>query len=204
MLAIPQNTHRSRSDATHSRVFILFSLLAPSFPPPPMHHCHMGWFWWWGSPKCLLGQGFIGNSKQGICVQASNWKAPVAFNIIGWCWQSYHKLNFCFPLCWWSLGKGWPWNLEYKFVEGITRRHWSCWWYSLETLLLLGISLETRARLKFSWDLRDYYCYHYFSCICLCEMPHDNPAVGFSQHVRILRIPCALYLNLKVSVFPSD
>ena len=53
-----------------------------------------------------MGQGFIVSSKQGVHVQASNWKATVAFNIIGWCWESYHKLNFCSPLHWWSLGKG--------------------------------------------------------------------------------------------------
>ena len=107
MLVIPTNTDRIQSEATHSRVFILFKIA----PPSPMHHHHTGWFWWWWSPECLLGQGFIVSSKQGICVQASNWKAPVAFNIIGWCWESYHKLNFCFPLHWWSLGRGWACNL---------------------------------------------------------------------------------------------
>ena len=84
-------------------------------------------------------------------MQASNWKAPVAFNIIGWCWESYHKLNFCSPLHWWSLGRGWACNLGCRFVGGITWRHWSCWGCNLETLLLLGISLETRARLRFCW-----------------------------------------------------
>jgi hypothetical protein len=34
----------------------------------------------------------------------------VAFNIIDWCWESYHILNFCFPLHWWSLGRGWAFN----------------------------------------------------------------------------------------------
>ena len=63
MLVIPQNTHRSQSDATHSRVFILFEL-ALLHPHPPMHHHHTGWFWWWGSPECLSGQGFIVSSKQ--------------------------------------------------------------------------------------------------------------------------------------------
>ena len=96
-----------------------------------------------------MGQGFIVSSKQGICVQASNWKAPVAFNIIGWCWESYHKLNFCSPLHWWSLGRGWACNLGVQV----------CWGNNLETLvlciletlLLLGISLETGARLRFCW-----------------------------------------------------
>ena len=54
-----------------------------------------------------MGQGFIVSSKQGVRVQASNWKATVAFNIIGWFWESYHRLNFCSSLHWWSLGKGW-------------------------------------------------------------------------------------------------
>jgi len=43
----------------------------------------------------FMGQGFIVSSKQGVCMQESNWQAPVSFNIIGWCWESYHKLNFC-------------------------------------------------------------------------------------------------------------
>jgi hypothetical protein len=84
-------------------------------------------------------------------------KAVVAFNIIGWCWESYHKLNFCSSLHWLSLGKGWTCNLGYRFVEGITWRHWSCWGCNLEILLLLGIdwssaqvllwgNLETNAR----------------------------------------------------------
>lgn len=79
-----------------------------------------------GSPKYLLGQGFTVRSKAGLSVQASNWGVPVAFNIIGWCWESYHKLNFYSPLSWWSLGRGWA--------------------------LLLGISLQTGARLWFYWE----------------------------------------------------
>ena len=38
---------------------------------------------------------FIVSSKQGVHERSSNWEAVVAFNIIGWCWESYHKLNFC-------------------------------------------------------------------------------------------------------------
>ena len=58
------------------------------------------------------GQGFIvSSSKQGIHVQASNWKVTVAFNIIGWCWESYDKFNFCFPLFSWSLDRGQACNL---------------------------------------------------------------------------------------------
>ena len=95
MLVIPQNTHRSQSDATNSRDFILF-LLAHLLPPMPQHQ--EGWFWWWGSPECLFGHGFVVNIKQGVCVQTYNWKATVAFNIIGWFLESYHKLTFCSPL----------------------------------------------------------------------------------------------------------
>ena len=43
-----------------------------------------------------------------VSVQASNWKATVAFNIIGWCWEPNHKLNFCFPPDWWLLGSEVP------------------------------------------------------------------------------------------------
>jgi hypothetical protein len=34
-----------------------------------------------GIPECLLEQSFIVSRKQGVCVQASNWKANVAFNM---------------------------------------------------------------------------------------------------------------------------
>lgn len=38
-----------------------------------------------------MKQDFRVSSKQGVCVQASNWQAPVASNIIGWCWESDQK-----------------------------------------------------------------------------------------------------------------
>jgi hypothetical protein len=72
-------------------------------------------------------------------VQVSSWKAAVAFNIIGWCWESYHKLNFCPPLHWSLLGRGC--NLGVQV----------CWGNNLEMLVLLGISLETGAGLRFCW-----------------------------------------------------
>lgn len=77
--------------------------------------------------------GFIVSSRQGVHVQASHWKATVTLNIIAWCCESYHKLNFCFCLHWWSLDRGWACNLGVQV----------CWWNNLETLVLLGISLET-------------------------------------------------------------
>jgi hypothetical protein len=76
MLVIPQNTPRSRSDATHSRVFILVKL-------PQRTTVTQDSFGVCGSPECLSGQGFIVSSKQGIRVQASNWKVAVAFDKIG-------------------------------------------------------------------------------------------------------------------------
>jgi hypothetical protein len=51
------------------------------------------------------------------------------------------KLNFCSPLHRWSLGKEWACNLGCRFVGG----------NNLETLVLLGVSLETGARLRFCW-----------------------------------------------------
>ena len=76
-----------------------------------------------------------------VCVflawQASNWSAPVSFSIIGWCRESNHKLNFCFSLNWWLLGKGLDLlgeiNLEMQVL----------WW----------VSLEIRARLRFCWGV---------------------------------------------------
>jgi hypothetical protein len=71
----------------------------------------------------------------------------MAFNIIGWCWESYRKLNFCFPLHWWSLRRGQACNLGVQVG----------WGNNLEMLVLLGVSLETGARLRFcggvTWKL---------------------------------------------------
>jgi hypothetical protein len=53
-----------------------------------------------------MGQNIIVSSKQGFSVQASYWEVTMAFNKIGWFWESCHKLNFCSPLHWWSLGRG--------------------------------------------------------------------------------------------------
>jgi len=67
-------------------------------------------------------------SKQqmGVRVPTSDWKAAVVFNIIGWCWESYHKLDFCCPLHWWLLSRVWTCNLGKQV----------CWRKNL------GISLE--------------------------------------------------------------
>jgi hypothetical protein len=94
-----------------------------------MHHYHARWLWLWESPECLLEQGFIVKSKQGVCVQSSNWKADVAFNIIGWCWEYIINLTFA-PLC---IGGHWvrgrAYNLGCRFVSG----------NNLETLVLLMV-----------------------------------------------------------------
>jgi hypothetical protein len=139
-------TDRCQSDATHSRVFIPFNL---SHPPP--QHTTITQDGFGGGKAPNIGQGFIVSSKQGVRVQASNWNATIAFNIIAWCWESYHKLNFCSPTHWWSLGSEWTYNLGCRFAGVITWRHWSCWGCNLETLVLLGIGLETEARLGFYW-----------------------------------------------------
>ena len=82
-------------------------------------------------------------SRGGLSVQASNWKATVTFNINGWCWSHILNLYSCHQLHQWSLGRGWACNLGVTFVV--------CWGNNLETLVLLGISLETGARLGFCW-----------------------------------------------------
>lgn len=140
MLAIPKS-NRNWSDITYSMVFILFELAWS----PPMHHHEAGQFWWWWeSPEYLSGQDFIVSSKRwGISVQAPNWKATVAFNMIGPCCESYHKLNFCFLLHWWSLDKGWACYLGVQAWWEIIWRCWSCWGCNMEIPVLLGISLET-------------------------------------------------------------
>jgi hypothetical protein len=89
----------------------LYSIQTSSSPIPnsPMSHRTVLMV---GEPQMSMGQGFIIKSKQGVHMQASNWKAIVAFNIIGWCWvESYHKLNFCSPLHLWLLCKVWACNL---------------------------------------------------------------------------------------------
>ena len=47
----------------------------------------------------------------------------MAFNIIGWCWEPNHKLNFCFPPDWGFLGSevtGAACNLEVQACWGVT------------------------------------------------------------------------------------
>jgi hypothetical protein len=39
-----------------------------------------------------IGARLYSKQQAGLCVQASNWKAAVPLNMIGWCWESYHKL----------------------------------------------------------------------------------------------------------------
>ena len=63
----------------------LYSIRASTLPKAPQLHRMVFAV---GEPLMSMGQGFIVSSKQGICVQASNWKAAVAFNITGWCWES--------------------------------------------------------------------------------------------------------------------
>jgi hypothetical protein len=56
----------------------------------------------------------------------------MSFNIIGWCWEPNHKLNFYFPSDWWMSGceaSGSPCNLAD----------------------LLGNNLETGTRCRFCW-----------------------------------------------------
>lgn len=60
--------------------------------------------------------------------QVSNWRATMAFSIIGWWWESNHKLNYCFSLHAWVVDR------QGAGLLGI----------NLETLDLLGeINLET-------------------------------------------------------------
>jgi hypothetical protein len=123
----PPNTHTH----THTQELIwcnsqqgLYSIRASSSPPnaPPSHRTVLVG----EEPRMSMWQGFIVSTKHGIRMRASKWKATLAFNITGWCWESHHKLNFCSPLHGWSLGKGWACNLGCRFVGGITRRYWSC------------------------------------------------------------------------------
>ena len=80
---------------TPSMVFILFERVSPQLSK---NTTIMQDSFVVGSPECLIGKGFIVSSKQGICVQASNWRAAVAFTIIGWCWESIIDLTSA-PLC---------------------------------------------------------------------------------------------------------
>lgn len=128
----------------HNLLQGLYSIWA-SLVPTNAHHEAGQFWWWWESPEYLSGQDFIVSSKRwgGGSVQAPNWKATVAFNMIGPCCESYHKLNFCFLLHWWSLDKGWACYLGVQVCWEITWRCWSCWGCNMEIPVLLGISLET-------------------------------------------------------------
>lgn len=80
-------------DVNYSGVFILFELAqapqcrvfggAPSIYRARLYRKQQagmgqrGWGWWKGS------------------VQASNWKATVAFNITGWCWVNLMSASLC-------------------------------------------------------------------------------------------------------------
>jgi hypothetical protein len=63
-----------------------------------------------------------------VSVQASSWRATMAFSIIGWCWESHCKFKFCFPQHWWSLANG-ACNLWLQ----------ACLECNLEMLVLLGV-----------------------------------------------------------------
>lgn len=66
----------------------------------------------------------VGWGWESLAWQACDWRAPVFFTIIGWCWESSYKLNFCFPLHWWAF-----------FRQGM-----SCLWINAK--LLGEINLE--------------------------------------------------------------
>ena len=140
-------TDRSWSAETHSRVFILFKLARV----PPTHPLSHRTVLVVVEPQISIGARLYSMQQAGVRVQASNWRATMAFNIIGWCWKSYNKLSFCSPLHWWSLGRGWACNLGRQVAGEITWRCWYCWGCNLEILVLLGINLETGARLWFCW-----------------------------------------------------
>lgn len=104
-----------------------------------MQSHHTGWFWRWGAPN-VYGARLYSKQQAGVSVSTSNWKATVVFNIVDWCWESCHKLDFYSSLHWWALGTAWACNLGVQV----------CWGNNLETLVL-GISLDTGARLGFCW-----------------------------------------------------
>ena len=74
-----------------------------------------------------------------MSVQVSNWLVFVACNIL--VGAGSHKLNVCFSLHWWSLGRVHIMSLGLQI----------CWSNNMETLVLLGISIETGDRLGFGW-----------------------------------------------------
>lgn len=60
----------------------------------------------------------------------------MVFNVIGWCWKSSHKLNFCFPPDWWLSGSE---------VPGTSLVTWRC-------IFVGGVGiLETGASHRFCW-----------------------------------------------------
>jgi hypothetical protein len=49
-------------------------------------------------------QAFIEARRGYLARHTSDWRIILTFNIIGWCCDPNHKLNFCFPPDWWLLG----------------------------------------------------------------------------------------------------
>jgi hypothetical protein len=70
----PKKKDRSQSDTTHNRVYILLLFYS------------------------ILFYSILLYSILSYSIQASHWKAPVAFNMIGWCWKSIIDLTSA-PLC---------------------------------------------------------------------------------------------------------
>jgi hypothetical protein len=66
-------------------------------------------------------QAFIEARRGYLGWYTSDWRAIMAFNIIGWCWEPNHKLNFCFSPDWWLSGssQGQTCNLEMQICWGI-------------------------------------------------------------------------------------
>jgi hypothetical protein len=104
------------------------------------------------SPEHSAGQVLIGNdndkravsvsSLAGIYLTGEGREATVAFNIISWCWEPKHKLNFCFPPDWWLLCRGGLVTRLCRFIGEIT------WRLGLAIGFIGGGNLETQVLLE--------------------------------------------------------
>ena len=69
-----------------------WSLFYLSYLGPSQHTTIMQDSFGGGGAQMSIGARLYSKQQGGLCVQASNWKAAVPLNMIGWCWESYHKL----------------------------------------------------------------------------------------------------------------
>ena len=110
----PKRPNRSQSNVITpgSFFFIISSSLRLT------HGWPTGIFWSRKASNTLGDKVLLKIASKGWMFLA--WQATIAFSIIGWCWESNHERNFCFPLHWWLIDRG-------QDCCELTWKYWICW-----------------------------------------------------------------------------